>query len=69
MQIKNSFDNETLKKIGKGALIAMTAGLALGFFDYLGTVDFTNPTLTYLVATLTPVAVNAIKEWRAGEQR
>lgn len=66
MQMKYSFDKETVTKIMKGALIAMTGAAALAGLNYLGTVQFTNPILVTFVAWAVPVAVNAVKEWMKG---
>jgi hypothetical protein len=68
-QIRNSFDKATLKKIGKGALIATSAGASIALLEFVGTLQTNNPTLAVLIATLVPIAVNAIREWRAGEAR
>ena len=65
-QIKNSFDQETLKKIGKGALIAGTGAAALYILDALGAIDF-GSALTPVIAALIPIAVNAIKEYLKGQ--
>lgn len=67
MQIKNSFDKESLIKIGKGALIAMSAGAGLALVDFIGTIEIDSPVVASLIVVLTPTIVNAIKEWRAGK--
>lgn len=66
MQIKNSFDKETMIKIGKGALIAITGAAGIALFDYLGTIQIDNPLLAAFIAWVVPVAINAIKEWKQG---
>jgi hypothetical protein len=57
----------TLKKIGKGALIAATGTAALYILDAVGTIDF-GSVATPLVAALVPIFVNIIKEWMAGNK-
>ena len=67
MQYKNEFDRETLIKIGKGALIAMTAGASLSLLNFLGTIEIDNPVIANITVILIPVIVNAIKEWSTGQ--
>lgn len=66
MQIKNSFDKETLIKIGKGALIAATAAAALFILDALGALQIGNPMLASFIAWFVPFATNAVREYRKG---
>lgn len=68
MQIARSFDRETLIKIGKGALIAAGGAAALALLDYLGALQINNPILAAFVAWGVPVAINAVKEWLAGQK-
>jgi hypothetical protein len=63
-QIKNQFDRATLIKIGRGALIAGTATVALYLLDWVGTLDL--DIFTPLVAAIVPIIVNAIKEYKNG---
>ena len=65
-QVKKQFDQETLVKIGKGALIAATGAAALYILSALGTIDF-GSAITPIVAVIIPVLVNAVKEWTKGE--
>ena len=67
MQIKNSFDKETLIKIGKGALIAGTGAVGLYILVAIEVIDF-GQTITPVVAALIPILVNIIKEWMKGEK-
>ena len=67
MQKKYSFDRESLIKIGKGAMIAGTGAAALYILDAAGTIDF-GSSITPIIAVLIPIAVNAIKEYMAGEK-
>lgn len=67
MQIKNSFDKESLKKILKGALIAGTGAIALFLLDLIGKVQIDDALLASFVAWFIPVAVNTVKEWMKGE--
>jgi len=64
-QIKNSFDRESLLKVGKGALIAATGAAALYILDWAGTIEI-GP-LTPLIAAVVPILVNAVREWMKGE--
>lgn len=66
MQVAYSFDRETVVKIGKGSLIAVTGAAAIALLEYLGTVEMSNPILVSLVAWGVPVAVNTIREWQKG---
>jgi len=65
MQIKNNFDEETLKKIGRGALIAGSGAVALYILRALGTMDFGD--FTPMVGAIIPILVNTIKEYLKGE--
>lgn len=67
MQIKNSFDKDSLKKIGKGALIAGGGAMALYLLNVLETIQLSDPFLTAFVSWFVPVAINAVKEWMKGE--
>lgn len=66
-QIKNKFDQETLVKIGKGALIAATAAAALYILSAIGALEVENPLLASLIVWAVPFATNAIREWRKGK--
>lgn len=66
MQKAYSFDRETVVKIGRGALIAVSGAAAIALLEYLGTVEMSNPMLVALVAWGVPVAVNAVREWQKG---
>lgn len=65
-QIKNQFDPETLKKIGRGALIAATGAAGLYILGWIGTIDF-GSAITPIIAALIPIIINAIREWMKGE--
>lgn len=66
MQVKNSFDRETLIKVGRGALIAGTGAVALYLFDWIGTIDV-GTTWTPLIGAVVPFLINAVKEWMKGQ--
>lgn len=66
MQIANSFDRESLLKIGKGALIAATGGATLAFLDYFGALQIENAALASLIAWAVPTLTNIVKEWLKG---
>ena len=67
MQIKNSFDRITQNKILRGAFIAVTGSAMLALLNYVGTIQIDNPLIASLIVFITPVAVNTIKEYMAGE--
>jgi hypothetical protein len=64
MQIKNSFDRETVIKILKGAVYAIVPAAMLALVEYIGTIKVSDPMLAAFIVWATPFAVNAIKEWR-----
>jgi len=66
MQIKYSFDRETLIKIGKGALITFTGAGTLAVLGMIGALKIDNPTLAGLIALIIPILVNTIREWMKG---
>ena len=66
-QIKNTFDQATLIKIGKGAIISAIGAGVLYLLSAVGALDIGNPTLTSFIAWLVPMATNAIKEYMKGE--
>jgi len=68
MQKAYSFDRESLKKIGKGAIISVVAPAVVLLLDYIGQIHFhtEDPTIDYLLIYLVPVLVNAAKEFVAG---
>jgi hypothetical protein len=68
MQVKNSFDPETLKKIGKGALIAATGTAGLYILGAIGKLDF-GSAITPIIAALIPIFVNIIREWLKGKEK
>ena len=66
MQQANKFDKETVNKVLKGALIAGSGTTALYLLSFLESVEFTNINLAAIVTFITPVLVNAIKEYMSG---
>lgn len=67
MQKKNSFDKETVTKIGKGALIAGAGAVALYILGAVGALEIKDPLLTSLVAWAVPTLTNLVKEWMKGQ--
>jgi len=61
MQVKNSFDTETIVKIIKGAGIAATGAIALYLLDFLGTLEV--GVYTPIISAIVPILVNAVKEF------
>lgn len=66
-QIAKKFDIVTLKKIGKGALIAFTGGGVLALLGYMGQLQVGNPLLAGFIAWIVPTLTNLVKEWLRGE--
>lgn len=65
MQKKNSFDRETMKKIGKGALIAGGGALAVYVLQAIAGMDFGEA--TPLIVALCGILINAVREYMKGE--
>ncbi len=65
-QLKNQFDEITIKKILKGALIAACGSASLYILQWLGTLNYGSQ-LTPIIALIIPALVNAIKEYIKGE--
>ena len=63
-QIKNQFDQETLIKVGKGALIAGGGALVVYLLTWATTLDFGE--LTPVVVAIAGIVINAIKEYKKG---
>ena len=67
-QKRNSFDKESLKKIGKGALIAGGGALLFYFLETLPKLDFGSE-ITPIVTAICAILINAIREYRRGDVR
>jgi len=67
MQQRNKFDQESLVKIGKGALIAGGAVAILYILESLTAIDFGNA--TPVVVGILSIIINAIKEYRKETQQ
>ena len=65
-QVKNSFDYQTLQKIGKGALIAGTGAATLYILNAAGTIEAGG--LTPLIGFLVPFLSNLVREYLKGEE-
>lgn len=65
-QIQFSFDQKTVEKIIKGALISIAGPAALGLLSFIGTLHFNDPTVAYIAAWAGPALTNLVKEWIAG---
>ena len=65
-QIRFKFDSVTWKKIGKGALIAVTGAIGVYVTSVIGDIQGDMPLVASLVAWLVPTLVNVVKEWAAG---
>lgn len=78
MQVKKSFDGESVKKMFKGALIAASGAAGIAFLQSIGQADvssicteqaawFCNGWLIPFVAFGVPTGINTIKEWLKGD--
>lgn len=66
-QIKKAFDSETMRKIGKGALITAFYSIAVFILSMINGIDFNNSIVNALIVQVTPTILNALKEWYKGE--
>jgi len=67
MQIKRTFDHDSVIKILKGAGIAGTGAFALYVLNAVGAMEFENPMLISLIAWIVPTLTNLVKEWMKGK--
>ena len=67
MQKAFTFDHVTIKKIIKGALIAMSGSAAIGLLDFIGALQIDNAAAAAVVAWAVPSLVNAVKEYVKGK--
>lgn len=67
MQIKNSFDEETIKKILKGMVRAGYVAMAIFLLTYLKTINWGNAILNAAMYEIIASLLNAIHEYRKGE--
>ena len=65
MQIANSFDNVTLGKIFRGALIAGGGAFIVYTLQYVSSMDFAE--WTPVVVALCSIGINAAKEYSKGK--
>lgn len=65
MQIKNCFDNETNKKIMKGAAIAIGGAFLTYLAEHLTEFDFGQ--LTPLIVAVASILINSIREYMKGQ--
>lgn len=66
MQIKNQFDIESLRKIGKGALIAGGGAALITLLTWLTSLDY--GVMTPTLVALAGFGINAIKEYIKGSE-
>jgi hypothetical protein len=64
-QKKNSFDKETLVKIGKGALIAGGGALATYLLQAIAQLDLGSSSA--LITAVCAILINAIREFNKGK--
>jgi len=64
-QIAFSFDKESLKKVGKGALIAVGGTLCTYLLENLTSLDF--GAYTGIVVALMSIIINSIREYIKGQ--
>lgn len=71
-QIARSFDRTSLKKIGKGALIALGSALVAYLANNVSGVAEAfkdSPILASIVTAFAGIAINVAKEWISGVER
>ena len=66
-QKRFSFDEETMKKIGKGALIASVGALLTYIFQTLSNMDF--GVYTPIIVAIMSILVNLVREWQKGTKK
>ena len=66
-QVKNSFDYQTIQKIGRGMLIAGTGAAALFGINAIANLQIDNVVLAGFITWAVPVAFNTVREWMKGE--
>lgn len=66
MQVKNSWDYETLQKVGRGAAIAGGSAMAIYLLQWIMTVDL--GAYTPMAVAIAGIIINAIKEFMKGER-
>ena len=64
-QIKNSWDYETLQKVGRGAMIAGGSAVAIYLLQWITTVDL--GVYTPMAVAIAGIVINAIREYKKGE--
>lgn len=62
MQIKNQFDKESLKKVGKGVLIAGSSAVVIYLLQWGLTLDL--GVYTPMATAIMAIIINAIKEYK-----
>ena len=66
LQIRNSFDSKTLRKIAKGAGITAFYAAAVFILSIVNGMDLGNVLLNTIVVQLVPTFINTLKEWKMG---
>jgi len=64
-QVKNSWDYQTLQKIGRGAAIAGGSAIAIYLLQWIMTVDL--GVYTPAAVAIAGIVINAIREYMKGE--
>ena len=64
-QLRNTFDNETLKKIGKGALIAGGAAVLAFLQEAVGGMELGSNGV--IITAVLSVLINVVREYIAGK--
>ncbi len=67
IQVRNSFDKETLRKIAKGVGITAFYAAAVFVLSLVQDASFSNAFLNALVVQLVPTILNSLKEWKKGQ--
>lgn len=73
MQVKFSFDKETMRKIAKGFMYSVAVGFIIAGIDFLakmaGLVHIEDPVLASVYSIVCANIFNIAKEWASGLQR
>ena len=67
IQIRNSFDEETLRKIAKGIGITAFYSVAVFVLSVANGMDFGNAILNGFIVQIIPTLLNILKEWHKGQ--
>lgn len=64
-QVKNSFDYQTLQKVGRGAIIAGGSAITIYLLQWIMTVDL--GAYTPMAVAIAGIIINAVREYMKGQ--